>query len=366
MQRITALLLTIIGIALGFQIFIWDHVTLFDPDFWSTRAQYLAYDLTHLPLHFNPHRHPGHPAMPPLLVASVFILSGVDAESALRMSSIILGTGIIGASSIFLLTYFKQHSQWAIFIIGMLITNRLLANSNVADAFIMPLILLFFLAIYTMWTQVRPHTVVLCIISLVAGLALATRIHNAAPILAPAFFLFPIRIGIKKTVLLALGSLGFWYMFTPVVWFTPLEYIRYALIGEPTYVLYTSASIPPSSLVHISLFDVAIASPLMIVSILLALCWLYGKKEHPFIPKWYIALLVVSTAALMSILRISHVESLRYYYPIIILWESFFFMLILPLITFMENRYALQKYHLATVCICLSIAGNALMLFTSL
>ncbi len=366
MQRTTTIILAIAVVSLGFQVFIWEHTTLFDPDFWITRAQYLAHDITHLPVRFNPLRHPGHPAMPPLLIASAFILGGVDAESALRISSIILGTCIIAVSSIFLLTHFKQHRQWVIFIIGMLITNRLLANSNVADAFLMPVILLFFLAIYIIWEQKHRSKYLLLAISLSAGLALATRTHNAVPLLAPAFCLLPIRIGMKKTAILAVGTLVFWYTFTPIIWFTPLQYIRYALIGEPTYVLYTSASIPPSSLVQTSLFDIAVASPLMVIGILLGIAWLYGPKEHDLIPKWYLASLLISTASLLSILQISHIESLRYYYPLIMVWEIFFFPLAMPLMLFIEDRYQLQKYYLVTLCIILSIAGNALMLFTKI
>lgn len=246
----------------------------------------------------------------------------------------------------------------------MLITNRLLTNSNVADAFLMPIMLQFFLAIYIIWTQERANRYVPITICFSAGLALATRIHNAAPILLAALAILPVRIGFKKTILLGIGALGCWYVFTPIIWITPLAYIRYSIIGEVIYTVHTSAIIHPAALVQTSLLDVGFASPLMIIGILLALGWVYSNKEHPFIPKGYIALLLICTAASLSLLQISHIESLRYYFPLIILWECFVFPLAMPLITWLEDRYALQKYRLITVCIVLSITGNALMLFT--
>lgn len=68
MQRITALLLTIAALTLGFQAFIWEHVTLFDGDFWITSAQHIAKDIPYLPIAFDAARHAGHPAMPPCLL----------------------------------------------------------------------------------------------------------------------------------------------------------------------------------------------------------------------------------------------------------------------------------------------------------
>lgn len=345
----------------------WKQTSFVDQRFWVKKTELLAHDLAtgHHPLPVK--TYPAHPGMPPLLVAAgASVFFKVPVEEGLRMSVTLLNALII--SGIAAITKrIGPQSWWWISGTGLALLYSHYDNVNPLDAVTIPLITL--VAVLLLWHyQQRARTPLLATLALglAVGFTAATRLHMAILIVAPLLAV-SVRVLSRSQLLIIAGSALAWLQaLNPIMWYAPLAYLREALFP---YTHYFTGGVPSESSYQFSVSEM----PLGIIAALLALVF-YGIPSLPSpLPRRYLFGLFASTACPLIIFQLSSVQDIRYFLPIIFLWEFFLPLFVfhllhyapLPSLSFNNVSYHLSRRWLSASFLMLFLGGHAFALWIS-
>lgn len=313
------------------QGFIWTHFEYVDKSMWVDQARFIA---TRDPQAFNKlvaYGHPGTVAVEIAIIAHK--LFGVSYTAASNGSLTVLNSLVI-AVIITLCYELRPQNMWYVVVGGLLIFNRLFPASTPPTAAASPLIVLLFLV--TLWLYENTKNIrswQLVFWGIVAGLSASSRTDITGVVALPLLlFMFP-RLGSKKVALMVASAALTFYITDPFMWARPLGHM-YDLVAE-THLHY--ANFTPS---HLTLPAVLLISPLAILSIGFALVFLFGKKKLPHVlaPKFIIMMLVL-TVGIGTILLTAKFQAQRYFFPLVMLWETFLPLFLLELLSYITFSF---------------------------
>lgn len=170
------------------------------------------------------------------------------------------------------------------------------------------------------------------------GVALATRIHLAIPLVGISVLALAIFFDLKRAFFIGVVALVSCYAFNPFLWYAPALYVRPALFGQFWYVTTMNTTATP-----MALGDIMRYSPLSFLTIAWALIVLFVRKLTSPLPRRFLIVLLAVSTFWLVLLFISRIESRRYYYPLVALWEILF-----PLFVFEASKTIAMKKGLQT------------------
>ncbi len=346
MVRPVQFLLGFFIMTLVMQFILWMHLTIFlDSRFWERRVVFLAHDIVHGPMLYNPARHTSHPSLPTLIPAAALYNLGLSTTVSLQLSVTLISALCITAI-IAVLLQLRPYSLWPLAGAGLLFFNRLNDVINPADAIMMLLALLSYLLVLVIIEQ-KKNIYIDIFLGVIIGLAISTRTHIALPLLSPIFPLLIYTIGMMRTGTIFTITLASAIASNPLMWYMPIQYMNSVLFGEYTY--STGPVSLLSEIARVSNLDILQTFPIALCSILIACILLLQKNRRLPVSRHYLETLLLATGGMVVLLTISNTKSLRYYYPTMIIWELLFPLFIIHII---------KDKRLLNIAIALFIFGN--------
>jgi hypothetical protein len=310
------------------QGFVFFNVGILDEAFWSAQARYVE---AGSPEQYNSAHAYGHPGGPVILgTIAVHHLAGISYETALPVF-LTLFNSIVIATIATLCYRLRPDSLWWLPVLGTLSIDKLYAVATPTSALVGPLLVL--LTLLTLWItlgileQAAVSWWQLASWSLVAGLAVATRFDIGS---ITTLFLF----GVLATTLrrrqlaswslvagLAVAAFAVFVACDPYMWYMPVQHVG-DLMGRLilNYRHSTPASIPATlEPMHVVSFS-ALAFVGMLLSIVGETSVFPSRRT---IPRQLVLALVPLTVLLYGIYLSARCPAVRYFIPIVFIWQAF-------------------------------------------
>ncbi len=304
------------------QGFVFFNVGILDEAFWSAQARYVE---AGSPEQYNPAHAYGHPGGPVILgTIAVHHLAGISYETALPVF-LTLFNSIVIATIATLCRRLRPDSLWWLPVLGTLSIDKLYAVSTPTSAVVGPLLVLLTLLTLRITLGILEHGAVswwqLASWSLVAGLAVATRFDIGS---ITALFLFGVlatTLRRRQLAVIAVAAFAVFVACDPYMWYMPVCHVG-DLMGRLilNYRHSTPASIPATlEPMHVVSF-----SALAFVGMMLSICG--ETKVFPSrrtIPRQLVLALVPLTVLLYGIYLSARCPAVRYFIPIVFIWQAF-------------------------------------------
>jgi len=313
-------------VAFLFQWGRWNTLGIIDSNMWSHQAEYAE---TNNPKQFTPLMSYGHPGGP-IIEGTIAFHKIFDFSYYTSLITIVAVVNSIVIACICVLTYvYQKDVLWTLGVLGILSLNKLYNESTPPSAIASVLVVLLFiltLCLYKRKIEIRPST--LALFSIISGFLIATRVDIGTTTFITCIYLLYHITTIKKIFLVALGSFASFAIFDPYMWYMPLQHIV-DLISQMLYHYNKYEQTP------ISFNLLAGSSFLAFLSILLLFALLFNKKEIPF-PSRYVYTLLIFSSTLYGIFLTAQYKAVRYFQPIIFIWEIFLPLFLFTLISHIQ------------------------------
>ena len=302
----------VLCVSLVLQIWIWfSPLPYTDADLWSSAARDFA--ALNFPGFNSPI--PPHPGTSILLPASVLIVAGIPFAQALPLTMAVLLSLCIAC--IARLSYeLRPKSLWWVGASALLIPNPLYLEMTVPSA-LAALLTCIYVLLLLKWREDNSSGRDSFWLGMTGGILLATRVDfGAAFLLASLPFLYPLvgnkifRIG--GFALLFFGALNPYFWVDPVLYvLTFFRQVGFNVVTEVGF-SYARSSIS-----------------LAVAAYVLALFAVYLKPRLSSLPRDFSFWLIATTAVLTGIMLLSKYHPIRYFFPLMCVWE-----ILLPLFIF--------------------------------
>ena len=305
---------------------------------WANEIQFF---LNQDPRVFNFHAAYGQPGTTLLGLGSLLhLFFGFSYVTALDLAvSLLIASGTAACAALCFLLY--PHSKWWLAAASVLLFNRMYLISTPPTAVVMPLIALMVLASWWLWQQqpVSTKRTSFLLFGGLVGFAAATRL-DATLLISPALFLLLLhRHGRKVMLPFFLGSGISFFVSDPFLWFMPLQHL--SDLVHKFFIHYTDAQeITPQIQNPFSWLNY---TWLAMLSIGWALVLLSQRRLGEIISKpLVVVFLGISLVACLGILT-SHFQSVRYLFPLNIVWEIFLPLFALETLGTSSRSYAIPE-----------------------
>lgn len=328
------LFLLIFLIGLLAQSIVWRSTRFTDEEQWIMRVAQLHDDLA-VGKYFNQEHYSEHPGMPVLLIAAAAHGLTFSTPTSLRIGVILLNAfSVAGIASYARLL--RPTIPWWLAAAGLMLLHPLYYQASPADAVVAPLFVLIFLSILWHWEQRSSTAVsVSLLLGFSIGLALATRLHVIALSLLPWFLSLLLAVGLKRVSLILASTLTGTFVFNPLLWYTPEQFLSAATIGQIGFFSGTALQVT----YQITVYDLLLFAPLALVSLMLALASLFKIPALSAVCRQFILTMLICTIVVFSALAYSALTSLRYVFPLIFLWETFLPLWLLQALAIFSDSY---------------------------
>jgi len=291
-----------------------------DVDFWSDAAKHFA---AAAPLTYFPHIAP-HPGTTILVPSAGLILLGIPNESALQYTIAFLMSLCVAVIA-YICRVLRPKNLWWLGVCALFILNPLYLQMSVVSDLAALLVCIYLLLL--LYAREKGFSrEILFWLGMCGGVLLATR-HDAGGIVmfSSAVYLWPL-IGRRVLNIFAIALLFFGAL-NPFLWENPQLYVSFFIRelqmdsatpgGFGLSVLVTGFALVAFSLGLISTFFLRTLSPL---------------------PRDFLKWLLVVSALWCGLLLLSKGHTMRYFFPLISIWEMF-----LPLFIFsILERYQVR------------------------
>jgi hypothetical protein len=311
---------------------------------WITRAENLSQDLLTRPVQINFYdenhdfRYGAHPGTTIIMPAALLFKLGLSGQSSLTYSIALLAS-LLTASIATICLYLRPDSLWWLSAAIIIMIHPLYFYGTPTNVIIGPTIALLFLlalVIYEHRVEIAPLRL-LFLFSLVVGFGLSTRLPITVFLAAPLITFIAAYISFKRLLLAVAASVFFAVLFNPFYWFLPLEYIKTIILRTSSHIAYTGA--PGFSLTPLW---VLYFTPLTVISISVALLtFLLFRQNMPVAPPFLLTLLLV-TAATSGLFLSAAFKTLRYFYPLIFIWDILLPLFLLRLSDFIQLPFIIR------------------------
>jgi len=365
MKSIAALFLATFLVSFLVQISYFQTIYFGDNLKWVERVENLSHDIFERPIHIDfknnqdQFRYGGHPGTTILLPAAIAYRFGADPQTALTTAIVFL-TAIATASIVTTCYFLRPSSQWWL-AAGFIITiHPLYFYSTPANAVIAPLITLLSLLTYLVFTtrhQNKPLPQLAFAATL--GACLATRIPITIFIGAPLLtFIYP-YLPRRRFLTILGGSLITAYLLIPFLWLMPLEFLKIVVLRTSSHLVFTGA--PGFSLTP-GLF--LMYAPLTVISFIMIGLLLIVPRYKPPLDIKYLLVLILITGFTTAIFVAAKFHSLRYFFPVIFIWDILLPLFLLHLSSSFRLDFITSSHAKETVQKIIRVSLIAIVLFS--
>jgi hypothetical protein len=339
------------------QITLWQKISIIDQGAWVDRVAQFKSDYTTWPIEIKLEHYSGHPGMAAIVIAAGW--QGVGASPLLGLQLALASILATVATAVAYLTkILRPRSWWWVAASGMIVLHPLYPQASPTNAVFAATVAAFWLALLGLKEQ-RDWRVVA---GLLLGLAAATRFSETFLLLGPAMLWLSWHLKLRRSWRVAATGIVTWLALDPLLWLAPKDHIAHMLWRTQLHAQTIGVQ-------AIQPVDFLLFSPLVIFALALAIYLLIQKKlPLPMAPS-YLLFLLGSSLLASSVYLQAQSQSLRYFLPLIFVWESFLPLLLLSLVqkinfAFAENRAQNERYRqwLQGGIALLLVGSNALLL----
>jgi hypothetical protein len=301
--------------AFAVQLVIRNSTLFIDKNLWANE---IAYFLNHDPRVFDMLGAYGHPGGTLIAVGILFhIFFGLSYSNALIFSvSLLIATTTAACATLCFLLY--PGSLWWMATAFILTFSRFYIDATPPTAVVIPFIALAVLT--TWWTGLQydqKSQWKYFIWGIIAGLAAATRLDVSLLVGVPMFVLLWCQNRNRVVLPILAGFVITFFLADPFMWFMPIQHL---LDLTRKFMLHHNGFSQPTG---INAQQIIQAFALAAICIIWWVALLGLRRSKPIIPNRIMGMfLAVSLFAFVVILS-STFQALRYFYPLIIVWEIF-------------------------------------------
>ncbi len=300
-------------VASFFQGVRWNTFPIMDNTYWADQGFFVQSGNAQ---QFDASRAYGHPGGP-IIEGEILIhtISSVSYDTALVIFLTLFNSLII-AFVCTLCFILRNDIGWSLVVLSTLSCNTLYHYSTPPTAVVSSLtVLLFLVTLYFFETKIN-STLSIVIWSLTAGITIATRADIGVLSVLVSLIILSFVTPKKKLLTLLFGTIISFILFDPFMWYMPIQHIL-DLIKKVLY--HYGEFLTPT---HLSIPAVLSISTFAFISIFFSLVFIfYYKKEYEPLPKPYVVSLICMTFILYSIFLTARYQAIRYFQPIIFIWE---------------------------------------------
>ena len=305
------------------QGFVFFNIGILDEAFWSDQARYVE---AGSPEQYDATRAYGHPGGPVILgTIAVHHAAGISYETALPVF-LTLFNSIVIATIATLCCRLRPDSLWWLPVVGTLSVDKLYAVSTPTSAVVGPLLVLLSLVTLRIVEQEKVSWRWLAGWSIVAGLAVATRFDIGSITTAFLFGVLATNLRWRQLAGLAAAVFAVFVVCDPYMWFMPVQHVG-DLLGKAALHHQTFARnrLDPGEVVSLSsLAFLGLAFTLLTQAAPGAV----RKRLSPV----FVWALVALTVALYGIFLSASYQAVRYFIPMVFIWQVFLPLQLLDLI----------------------------------
>ena len=288
---------------------------------WTNQIQYF---LTQDPRMFDFYAAYAHPGTTLVALGSLLhILLEISYRQALLLSMSLLIAGASAACAV-ICARLCPGSLWWVATAFTLLFSRFHICSTPPTSVVLPFLVLIVLVTWDLVVKPPSSLFGRCFLwGGVVGVSAATRVDATALFGVPMLMIVLVHYGWRILLPIAVGvSLSF-YVCDPFLWFMPMQHLADLL---HKFSIHYEGYLLPST---ISVEEWLLTIPLALVSFIWFAVITVRKTPSQVVPPRIIwALLVLTILALWVILTSSY-QSIRYIYPLLIVWEVLFPLLLL-------------------------------------
>lgn len=364
MKQVFLFIICLLGSILV-QSFIWHVHGVADEKVWTNRAAQLAADLRILPAAPKIEHYSGHPGMTVLVLAAPLQYAGLSPNKSFLWS--MAGINGLAAAGIFWFArQLQPASPWWLAAGVITLTHPLHLRATPTNSVIAMLTVLAFLLTWHVYQQPRTPASWHRLVALgsVLGAGLATRFTFAALLCAAlGFFLAP-RLQPRQILLGAATVLAVFVFLDPLTWSMPAEHVIHMLDRANAHF-----SVMGGAPIRYTDFVMSAPFGLLSIALFLALALPRFKDMQPLpLPLGFF--LLIFTILISGVYLQASGQSLRYFFPLIFVWEA-----LLPLFLFMlasqivfsaalPYRHTLQRLFPAGLTLSVAAAEVFLLIYS--
>jgi len=352
-----------VAAALG-QSVLWQSHDFIDQDVWEERVDIFARAISSRSVVFSQKGFSAHPGTSMISVAGILRAVGLGSKHSLVLGVSLLNAGLIAGAAV-MCRELRPGLWWWLPVFFVLLGHSLYRLVSPTSAVIVPAVVLLYLSGLWMversifnWGQ--------CLVMGVAmGIGFATRLPItllfSGPLVVYLFF-----FSSKRVVWVVPLSLLVWLLFDPLLWLVPMEHLSLIFNRTALHVTHqTLGQLSWRSLVSVS----SLALMAVIMSILSVS---FNRKALCPVRVGYVVLLWVVTVMISLVLFEARTSAIRYFFPLIMLWEVLLPLWLLHFMSGLPNNHAgwLRRVGVFNVLIWMVVIaqplGHILMLMHNL
>ncbi|MFH1353729.1 MAG: hypothetical protein ABIH36_00400 [bacterium] len=186
----------------------------------------------------------------------------------------------------------------------------------------------------------------------------ATRLHIALLLATPVLGILAYKDGLRQSVLVGLGALTTASALIPFMLLSPVVFVQTAVVNQ--FVYFTDQTIYLAETSRLSFGELVTSSPLAAFSLLLAVTGLMWKNCSP-LPRFFVITLLAGTIVVLGVFGMSNMQSYRYVFPVIMVWEILLPFFVLHLMSFVRWP-AFVSLNMAKAAVILLLSGTYMAL----
>lgn len=301
--------------AFAVQVVIRSTSLVIDKNLWASQIEYF---LNRDPRAFDMLGAYGHPGTTLLELGSLFhlVLGTSYGDSLILGVSLLIAAGIAACATLCFLLY--PRSLWWITTAFTMTFTRFFIDATPPTAVIMPFIALVVMGALWLWEQSQKSWWLYGLWGCVIGFSAATRLDMTALVGLPMIVLLLYRHGRCIIMPVTAGITVSFFIADPFLWFMPVQHIL-DLIRKFTF--HHDNFSHPTEVKGREVFQMIVIGVICIIW-WFALVGLRRKQVLP-IPMQIIAVFLGISLLAGAIILSSTFQALRYFYPLVIVWEIF-------------------------------------------
>lgn len=310
------------------QLFIWHHDDFTDQALWTRRlAEFIPAQLA--PADLIEKRYSSTPGTPVLILGHAFFKSGFSTTESLRISVSLL-VAFNCAWVAYMAKKLIPESPWWLAAGVVVVAHPLFLQASPVDAVVGPMLCSFGLgALYLALS--RDRSALFFATPVIGGAALATRFHISALCIGLTLLLLFRTFRLKKTLLFIGITTAVATALNPFLQFIPRTYFDVSVAQQ--FGFFSGSSIMEQETVQrVLLMDDLLFFSFAILSIVVAFGYILAKNYITSlpIPHSHILAAIGITGIVSGLLFVSALQSIRYFFPIVLFWELLLPALLLP------------------------------------
>lgn len=291
---------------------LWHNVQIIDKEVWSDQASYVA---TNDAREYDTNTAYGHPGGP--IIEGEILLHNMFNISYAQSLTVFLALfdGLIIAICCMVCFALSKSIVVAVIDLIVLSANRLYFFATPPSAVVTPLVaLIVLITLYIHVMKQKPWWIYF-LWGIVSGMAIATRVDIGGIIVFTCALSLLFAIEWRKLLVVAVGTCISFALFDPFMWWMPVRHIMDMIRN----IFFQYNAFP--MVTHIGFSTALNISLLALLGVFLTSIFIFCKKEFRVLPNTLSIPLLVMTFGLYFVFLTAHYQAVRYFMPVILIWE---------------------------------------------